>query len=293
MPPKPDFFIIGAPKCGTTSLARYLSEHPRVYMTPKKEPNYFNRDHWFAKNTGREDYYALFEGASEVHRRIGEATVWYLYSDVAVQNILKEIDDPKFIVMLRNPVEMMVSLHNQLLFSGYETEEDFGRAWHLQSGRKKGAHIPLSCVEPKVLYYGEVGKLGAQMERLYDNAGKENVKAVRFDRFAANTQEEYHRVLDFLDLEHHEPEFTVHNVARKRRWYGLTRMNNFLNRMIDRWHLPRPGTGIRNYIERFNQAKKEKTTISRSMEMELKEYFREDVILLGRLIDEDLSDWVR
>ncbi len=102
---KPDFFIIGAPKCGTTALATYLAEHPNIQLSDPKEPHYFCKD---LKAGGPpvasdKDYVRRFfpgleeSGASAA----GEASVWYLYSDVAVRNILRFQPDAKFIVMLR------------------------------------------------------------------------------------------------------------------------------------------------------------------------------------------------
>jgi Sulfotransferase family len=68
---KPNFFILGAPKCGTTSLAVWLSEHPHIYM-PQKEPHFFNTDHRRFLNS-RVGYERLFAGANERHRVVGEA----------------------------------------------------------------------------------------------------------------------------------------------------------------------------------------------------------------------------
>ena len=82
---KPNFFIIGAPKCGTTSLASWVSEHPSVYMSPLKEPDYFHANE---KIGSLKEYEQLFEGAGPEHITVGEASVRYLYSQVAVPNIL-------------------------------------------------------------------------------------------------------------------------------------------------------------------------------------------------------------
>jgi hypothetical protein len=85
---KPNFFILGAPKCGTTSLWSWLRAHQDIFMSYVKEPNFFNSD----DNLGISnltDYEELFRGASVSHAAVGEASVWYLSSAVAIQNILQ------------------------------------------------------------------------------------------------------------------------------------------------------------------------------------------------------------
>ena len=131
---KPNLFIIGAPKCGTTAKAHYLSEHPDVFMCPEKEPHYFNTDLNYkrGKSDDLEEYLNLFSGATE-EKIVGEASVWYLYSKEAVRNILEFNPNAKFIIMVRNPIKMAPSLHQQLFYNGRETEKDFNKAWCLQT----------------------------------------------------------------------------------------------------------------------------------------------------------------
>jgi hypothetical protein len=107
---KPNFFIIGAAKCGTTSLSVWLGGHPQIFMSSMKEPHFFNNDDRQAIRT-LDDYEALFWSATEEHIAIGEASVWYLSSADAVPAILQYQPEAKFIVMLRNPVEMAPALH--------------------------------------------------------------------------------------------------------------------------------------------------------------------------------------
>lgn len=102
---RPNFFILGAPKAGTTAMAQWLSEHPDVFMSAIKEPQFFNADHGGGFEGGLAEYLKLFAAASARHRVIGEGTVWYLYSRVAVKTILDVSPSARFLVMLRNPVD--------------------------------------------------------------------------------------------------------------------------------------------------------------------------------------------
>jgi hypothetical protein len=112
---KPNFFIIGASKCGTTSLCRWLSEHPNVFICPEKEPHFFNTDDVQRGTSTLGKYEALFAGVKKEHTAIGEASVWYLSSSAAVPNILAYQPDTKFIVMVRSPLQMAPALHAQVL----------------------------------------------------------------------------------------------------------------------------------------------------------------------------------
>ena len=109
--PIPNFFIVGAPKCGTTALCEYLKYHPNVFMSTPKEPHYFAEDFERYRHVKTEDkYLALFGDCNDRHLMIGEASVFYLRSTRAVSLIRDFNPDAKIIVMLRNPVDMVYSL---------------------------------------------------------------------------------------------------------------------------------------------------------------------------------------
>src|SRR6185312_16840962 len=100
----PNFFIIGAPKCGTTALSEYLRRHPNIGFSEQKEPHYFNDDFSSRHIYSLDEYMKCFASNSADKVAIGEASVFYLSSRSAVRNILQHMPDAKFIVMLRDPV---------------------------------------------------------------------------------------------------------------------------------------------------------------------------------------------
>src|SRR5690625_5018834 len=142
---KVNLFILGAPKCGTTSLYTYLNSHPEIFMSPIKEPHYFNTDSGERGITDKIEYEKLFCQSIEQQKYRGEASTWYLYSNIAVTSILKYNPNARFIVMIRNPCEMAPSLHKQLQLNRRETITDFREAWHLQDQRRTGLNIPKEC----------------------------------------------------------------------------------------------------------------------------------------------------
>jgi len=112
---------------------------------------------------------------------IGEASVWYLYSRVAIDNIRRFNPDTKIIVMLRNPVELVHALWATLLHGFEEDQHDFQTAWELQDKRLAGENIPESCRRPEQLQYRSLFLLGQQMEKLYSIFSKKQVHICMFD----------------------------------------------------------------------------------------------------------------
>ncbi|MGH2443292.1 MAG: sulfotransferase, partial [Chloroflexota bacterium] len=105
----PDYFIVGAPKCGTSSLASYLKQHPRVYLPESKDVPFFGSDlQYRPRRETLDEYQNRFAGAGGA-TRIGEACTAYLYSRRAAAEINAYSTDADIIVMLRNPLETMYS----------------------------------------------------------------------------------------------------------------------------------------------------------------------------------------
>ena len=119
----PNLFIVGAPKCGTTFLYHYLKKHPDIYFPEFKEPHYFGSDlirRNGAYNLSLREYKNLFSTEKKV---IGEASTFYLFSKKAAQEIYNFNPHSKIIIMLRDLVDLVHSLHSQFVFSGDEVIE--------------------------------------------------------------------------------------------------------------------------------------------------------------------------
>ena len=289
---KPNFFIIGAPKCGTTSLAAWLAEHPQIYMTPVKEPHHFNTDHKHVMVEDRRDYERLFEKSNDQHVAVGEASVWYLYSQEAVSNIESYVTNAKYVVCLRNPIEMVYSLHEQLIVAGYENEQDFNVAWFLQNDRMHGKSLPALCRESGFLKYGAVCSLGAQLERLYTRVPQERVHPLLLDDIRHDPRAAYLRVLGFLNIEDDgRSEFSVMNPAKMLRTPRLLKAVRLLGDLKRTLGL-RHSFGVLNAISRKNIRYRARAPMPIAMVRVLEDYFREDVHKLGQLIDRDLSHWL-
>jgi hypothetical protein len=284
----PNFFILGAPKCGTTSLAGWLREHPQVFMPEWKEPHFFNTDHQPKMSPPKAHYDSLFTPAGEEHIAVGEASVWYLYSTDAVPNIENTYPESRYIVCFRNPVEMAYSLHNQMLVSGEESVRDFEEAWRLSGERLAGRNVPRFSREPSHLAYHKVCSLGAQYERLLSLVGVDRVLPVIMEDVKADARGQYLRVIEFLGLDDDgRSDFPVLNRAKERRSVLLRKLvmtAGDVKRSLGIYS----GFGLLNKIDRTNVRDRQRPPLPGEIRQQLQQYFRDDVARLGQLLGRDL-----
>ncbi len=225
----PNFFIVGAPKCGTTSLSDYLRAHPRIFMPVHKEPHYYNTDHpRIGRFKTHAEYLALFDDAGDQHEAVGEASIHYIRSEVAVANVLEHHPDARFIVMVREPIPFLRSWHNQLLYSLMENEKEFAKAWALQADRRQGRHIPSGCPHPMLLDYEAAASFGAQVDRLLAQVPRDRVLFIKFEDFIADNRKWYLQTLSFLGVaDDGRTEFARSNAAHQNR-------SRLAGRLLDR-----------------------------------------------------------
>lgn len=198
---KVDFFIVGAPKSGTTALYTYLSTHPDIFFPSHKEPNFFAEDY---PNIGgrlktKSEYEKLFTNHQQ--KLAGDASVCYLSSLTAPQAIKSYNPLSKIIIMLRNPIDLFISEHSQLLYSFYENIENPFEAWQMQTLRKENKNIPASCREPQTLQYKKVCVLGKNLQRYIKNFDQTKILTIFFEDFVCSPQPVYQTVLRFLELD--------------------------------------------------------------------------------------------
>jgi len=192
-------------------------------MPTLKEPHFFSTDlPNLMQVSSMDSYRRLFAKASQ-DCVIGEASVWYSFSQVAVTRILKANPDAKFILMLRNPIDASTALHSQFLRSGKENVIDFEEAWHLQLERRRGRSLPAYCPESRCLQYREVFSYAPQLRRLLNAAPRRQVKIYLFEEMFREPRAFYVDLLTFLQVDDdHRQIFEVENSNRefRARWIG-------------------------------------------------------------------------
>lgn len=288
----PNFFIIGAPKTGTTAMAAYLAAHPQVFMSDPKEPHHFNSDNALDEFADPARYATLFEDADESHRAVGEASVWYMYSKVAVPRIEAELPGSRYIAMLRNPVEMAVSLHEQQVFTGYEPLTAFEDAWNAQERRRAGRDIPRLVRDPERLLYKEACSLGTQLGRVFKSVPRERVLCTFTQDLRCDPRKVWCQVQEFLGLDDDGREaFPLVNSAKARKIRALTGISRTYLAIRQTFGLPPAGTGILDALNRWNWVERKRAPLSPDTEAMLRETFAAEVTLLEHLTGRDLSAW--
>jgi hypothetical protein len=291
---KPNFFILGAPKCATTSLSNWLREHPNVFVPIRKEPEFFNTDDEPHKHGGianLDAYEALFRDACEKHLAVGEGSVWYLSSSTAISNILRYQPEARFIAMVRNPVEIAPALHAEVVMFGRENVRDFGTAWSLQEQRRHGRRMPAFSSARRRLLYGEVCSLGAQIERLLSMVPAHRVLVLVVDDIRSDPRREYLRVLEFLGVpDDGRDSFPSYNTARHPTRARLPRLWYVLRELKFRLGISSSGKWLAK-IRREIKVTNGREPISAELVKVLKRYFRADIEKLGGLLNRDLRTW--
>jgi Sulfotransferase domain len=294
----PDFFIVGAPKCGTTALSVYLSSHPAVLMPELKEINFFCDDFpMFRKVSNLADYKNLFANAME-EVLIGDASSFHLYSEVAIRRIMTANRAAKIIIMLRNPVDMAHSLHAQQLFSLMEDVEQFELAWSLQRERAEGRRLPKHCLEPKHLLYKDVCCFSGQVTRVLEHVPAAQVKVVISEEFFSNLEAEYCGILDFLGLQHQLPKrFARVNESKMPRNKRLHQFLRYPPSPISR--LVPPAKRLANYfnvrprvaLSRLNTSVRQRAPLDPAFRRALEREFAPDIERLEGILGRSLACW--
>jgi hypothetical protein len=297
MAARPDFFIVGAPKTGTTSLHHYLRQHPQVYMPEVKELNYFGSDRQL-RNTPRltlDEYLSVFASAP-AGVRIGEASVSYLRSNVAATEIRDFAPRAQAIAMLRDPVETMHALHAELVFLGSEDLIDFGTALEAEADRREGRRIPPVANNPRAVLYREAVDFADQLQRYFDALGRERVQVIIFDDFRADTAAAVRETFRFLGVDDaFQPSLEIVNPAKVARLRVVQRLlsspPDWLRRGA-RGVLPRP-TRKRLYrrVQRLNARSQARQPVAPELRARLVAELAPGIERLEAMLSRDLTAW--
>jgi len=225
---RPNLFIVGAPKCGTTAWVHYLSSHPDIFFSPIKEPHFFSPD--MPKREGFNNvptearYLALFAKAGDA-KIVAEGSVRYLQSRVAAKNISEFNPDAKIMIFLRDQQDYLPSLHNQLVFNQDETITDFETAWRL-SGKRDATNMGRYSRPALFLDYVAAGAFSEQVERFYEHFPEDQIRVFHYSDWSHNPRATYLEILRFLGVpDDGRTEFPRVNPARQRRTKWLHKLH--------------------------------------------------------------------
>jgi len=285
----PNFFIVGAPRCGTSSLVSWLRGHQNIFIPPM-EIHFWSSDLNYPRPQSKKEYEVLFSKASDEKIAIGEKSPSYFFSEVAVRNIENEYTGSRYIVMLRNPVEMAYSLWRQRLFIGEENIRNFLDAWELSPERRAGRDVPITCSEPKILDYQNICLLGNHLERLFKIVSPAQVLVLLLDDLKREPRAAYLRVLKFLRIpDDGLTKFQPINVGAKYYLSIPTPLKKFVYRFVRAFKIgnnPLARAGSKLLISRRTEA------LDSDARHLLLEFYKDDILKLGGLINRDLRQWI-
>jgi len=283
-------------------MAHYLSSHPDFFMG-RKEMHFFGSDLRFGRGFYRRSlagYLREFEGWNG-QLRIGEASVWYLFSTQAAAEIKAFNPEARILIMLRDPVEMLHSLYCYFLYDGNEFLPSFAEALAAEPERKAGRRLARRSYFPQGLAYRETVRYAAQVARYYEVFGRERVRVVLYDDFAADPARVCRETVEFLGLDPARlgPHFEVVNGARS------VRSPMFQAVLGDPWVRSAvlalrpcvPGAVFRGLqraearLRKLNARVAPRTSLDPLLRDALRQEFAGQNAELGRLIGRDLGAW--
>lgn len=310
---KPDFFIVGAAKAGTTALYNYLKPHPEIYFSPIKEPHYFSTDievaemradfkknaltdisEYLRNSLGSPRHGAFVRNESHYHqlfslangeKRIGESSVSYLYSNVAGKNIKAFNVDAKIIIILREPVERAFSHYLMDLRIGYEQTSFKDAVFSDINKVKKGwgqTHL-----------YIELGQYYEQVKRFMNIFEPTNIKILLHDDFKKSPEKVLKDVFSFLDIADKTAEIDFlerHNKAELPKSRLLQRVEKIpvVQKILADFI---PGK-LRRKLKRGFYSTDNLPKLTDADRKSLGHFFSEDIQKLSKLINRDLSHWL-
>ena len=299
----PNFLILGAAKAGTTSLYRYLKQHPQIYMSPIKEPKFFAVEGVELKSfTGPNDwraiksngfinhidaYQELFQEVSN-EIAIGEASPWYLHSEKAPRRIKHYIPKAKLIAILRNPIDRAYS--NFLHISRYNNEEftDFSQALLAEDERIGKNWQPHWQYKRTGFYY-------LHLKQYFNLFDRSQIKICLYEQFSANPIAVLQDIFQFLNVD----DTFIPDVSKKARIAKRVPKNRVIDVFLNQSNPIKsilkiliPTILRQRLANNLREKNLTKPTISLELRKQLIQEYTEDILKLEELIQQDVSYWL-
>ena len=292
----PNLLIVGAAKCGTTSLHNYLKQHSDIFMTEHKEPHFLinseiGEDRVHKAVTSLEEYKKMFKTEGK-YRYKGESSVMYLaFPEFSIKNIKKYLDpDVKVIIMLRNPIERAFAgyLHNLR----YNPSEDLSFEDAFDKSEERYHQVGNMTPDTRYLH---VGNYHSQVES-FMTMFNDNVLVILYDDYVNNINLCLSNIFNFLSID----KISV-DTSRRHMVGGWVFKSKFLRNLL----IPKnnfksliknflPNKKIRKAIKQkiMNMSTVENPSVSEDMHKKLTEYYRKDIDNLSKLLNKELNCWI-
>lgn len=274
--PIPNLFIIGPPRTGTSSITKWIKQHPDVSGGRRKEPMFHASDLPSPTHiTDRDKYLGLWRGTESVSMRL-DASTWTLFSKVAASSIAAMSPKARLVVHLRDPVDLLMSLHNHHVFLGLEPERDFETAVFAQ-------RPPDTQEFRRSIDYLEVVRLAGQLRRYQEHFPQDRFTFLDFAMIERDPEEAYFTLLDDLGLSRVPlGEYQHMNPGRRERVRGANQRFKGQKSVV--------GRGVGKVVRKLNVSVG-RPTVDRDVRRRILERITPDIDELAVMIGRDLSDW--
>lgn len=291
----PNLFIIGAPKCGTSSLFHYLSQHTDVHRSPRKEPHYLAHDLQWNDGwgvTSKEKYQRLYDSTKKISI---DASTWYLYSRTALRSISEDYPDSKVIICLRHPVNFMESMWWHMRSRGKDTSESLMKALEKERAVKNGLDFFPAPFRKSVLYREAAG-FSSNIKRYIEELGLSRIKIVLLEDISKSIETVMIELSDFLDIPYEIPsDLSVKNRACRAEYLWLRVLmnkNKRLGHCLRATPLRKLRSGIKSigrHVGVNNEI--EFVRLSQTEWFKLRDEMYHEIDQLSVILDRDLSHW--
>ena len=265
-------------------------------MSNPKEPHFFGTDlRGYRANESELEYHNICR--KDQGSIMGEASVFYLMSADAFEQIHAYNSDSKFVIMLRDPIEMIPSLHSQLVYTQDENIEDFSVAWNISRKRQNGYYVPKRARSHLPLQYRECAKYAKQLGKLKKYFNNDNLHIILFDEFKRDPRRCVSQVLNFLEIQDFSDKIQYklcnpNTMNRSRLIARFLRHPPSIVVRLKRSLLGRGRSSFRDKLIDINTLQAFREPLDPDIKREIITEYREDVSDLSKLIGRPLTSWL-
>jgi len=212
--PPPDFVIVGAQRCGTTSLFRALAKHPAIMpnVINAKGIHYFDTSYhrskaWYSTHFATRAQRAAHEAQVGHKAIVGEASPYYMFHPAGAERMADAIPNAKLVVLLRNPVKRAISHYQHMVWEGHESIKNIDEALDLESTRLQGIEERL-LADPKLIsrahqHYSYIarGHYAPQIEKLFAHFDRQNVLIMTTEKLISDSESSLSSIQSFIGME--------------------------------------------------------------------------------------------
>ncbi|MBC8301495.1 MAG: sulfotransferase domain-containing protein [Pelagibacterales bacterium] len=293
---KPNLFVPGAAKSGTTSLHNLLNQHPEICMSSVKEPGYWKNEKFKDfKNIEKENYLNLFMKSK--HKIFGESTTAYMYYDTFINNINSNYNvSPKFIFILRNPIDRFNSHFWWIKGLGLEKS-------NFQEALSKDQNNEFKAYNYYPKYYFQFGLYAKWLKRFYNCFDRSNIKIITFEDLINNQLKTANSCFEFLGLKklnsisnHTSNQTALLKNPQLYHFLNKSAMGKYSFTKIGKYFLPKKTINwiklnIKDNLKNWKKENVSYPKISKENRSELKALYFKDVSDLKKLTEYNYKEW--